>query len=99
MIYYTSGVCSKEINIELDGDIIKEVDFKAGCPGNLIGISQLVKGMKVQGSNNKIKRNKMWGQKYFMSRPISSRFRNHDIIIIIILNEKTSYKAGFFFIY
>ena len=55
MIYYTSGVCSKEINIELEGDTIKEVNFKAGCPGNLSGISQLVEGMKVQDVITKLK--------------------------------------------
>ena len=55
MIYYTKGVCSKEINIELEGDTIKEVKFKSGCPGNLIGISQLVKGMKVQEAITKLK--------------------------------------------
>ena len=55
MIYYTCGVCSKEINIELEGDTIKEVNFKAGCPGNLSGISQLVEGMKVQDVITKLK--------------------------------------------
>ena len=55
MIYYTCGVCSKEINIELEGDIIKEVNFKSGCPGNLLGISQLVEGMKVQDVITKLK--------------------------------------------
>ncbi|WP_426349513.1 TIGR03905 family TSCPD domain-containing protein [Alloiococcus sp. CFN-8] len=55
MIYYTNGVCSKEIYIELERDTIKEVEFKAGCPGNLIGISQLVKGMKVQEAIKRLK--------------------------------------------
>lgn len=55
MIYYTNGVCSKEINIELDGDRIKEVQFTSGCPGNLIGISQLVKGMNIQEAITKLK--------------------------------------------
>ena len=55
MIYYTNGVCSKEINIELEGNTIKEVEFVSGCPGNLIGISQLVKGMKVQEAITKLK--------------------------------------------
>ncbi|MGM9973503.1 MAG: TIGR03905 family TSCPD domain-containing protein [Clostridiaceae bacterium] len=55
MIYYTNGVCSKEINIELEGDTIKTVEFKSGCPGNLIGISQLVKGMKVQEAITRLK--------------------------------------------
>ncbi len=45
MTYLTRGVCSQMINIEMDGDIIKSVQFKGGCPGNLLGISKLVVGM------------------------------------------------------
>ena len=45
MTYLTRGVCSQMINIEMDGDIIKKVVFKGGCPGNLQGISKLVEGM------------------------------------------------------
>ncbi len=42
--YRTRGVCSKAINIELDGDTIKHVDFVGGCDGNLKAIGRLVKG-------------------------------------------------------
>ena len=45
--YKTSGTCSRAINIELDGNIIKEVQFVGGCNGNTKGISALVKGMDV----------------------------------------------------
>ncbi|MBQ4105022.1 MAG: TIGR03905 family TSCPD domain-containing protein [Clostridia bacterium] len=43
--YTTHGVCSRQIQVELDGDIIKDVTFFGGCHGNLQGISALVKGM------------------------------------------------------
>ncbi len=45
--YATSGVCSQQINIEVEGDIIKNVQFIGGCNGNTQGISRLVQGMKV----------------------------------------------------
>ncbi len=48
MIYKTKGVCSREIRIETEGDIIKSVVFDGGCQGNTSGISALVKGMKIQ---------------------------------------------------
>ena len=48
MIYKTQDVCSKEIHIEMENGVIKEVSFMGGCPGNLKGISQLVKGRKPQ---------------------------------------------------
>ena len=46
-VYKTKGTCSKEIIVELDNDIIKNVEFLGGCNGNLKGISSIVKGMKV----------------------------------------------------
>ena len=40
-----SGVCCKEMVFELDDNKkIIDVDFIGGCPGNLIGIKQLVIG-------------------------------------------------------
>ena len=45
--YKTSGVCSREIQIELDGNKIKNVQFVGGCNGNLKAISKLVKGKTV----------------------------------------------------
>ncbi len=48
MVYKTSGVCSKEIHFELDGDTVKSVEFVGGCDGNTTGICQLVAGMKVE---------------------------------------------------
>ena len=45
--YTPKGVCSKKIDIEVDGDIVKNVKFTGGCNGNTQGISALVKGMKV----------------------------------------------------
>lgn len=47
MVYKTSGTCSREIHFELDGDIVKSVEFVGGCDGNTTGISLLVAGMKV----------------------------------------------------
>ncbi len=45
--YITSGTCAKEIRFQIENDCIKNVEFVKGCPGNLIGITQLVKDQKV----------------------------------------------------
>ena len=47
-ITYTPSaeVCSKEIHIALEDDVIVEVGFKKGCAGNTQGVSALLKGMK-----------------------------------------------------
>lgn len=47
MVYKTSGVCSQEIHIEVEGDVVKSVRFVGGCQGNTTGVSSLVAGMKV----------------------------------------------------
>ncbi len=47
MDYRTKGVCSRMIKLELDGDIIRSVEFVGGCSGNTQGIARLVEGMKV----------------------------------------------------
>ncbi len=43
--YYTKGVCSSRMEVELDSDKIKAVRIAGGCNGNLQGIIRLVEGM------------------------------------------------------
>ena len=45
--YQTKGTCSRAIDIELDGDVIRSVEFTGGCNGNTKGIAKLVVGMTV----------------------------------------------------
>ena len=45
--YRTKGVCSRAINVEVEGDTIKHVDFVGGCNGNLKAISKLVEGKNI----------------------------------------------------
>ncbi len=51
--YMTKGTCSRQINLELDGDIIRSVEFIGGCNGNLKGIAALVKGQKASDIVNR----------------------------------------------
>lgn len=44
--YKTQGTCSKSIEIELEGDIVKSVRFEGGCHGNTQGIGLLTRGMQ-----------------------------------------------------
>lgn len=46
--YRTRGVCSQAIILDLDGDIIKKVEFIGGCSGNTQGVARLVEGMKAE---------------------------------------------------
>ena len=53
--YATSGTCSKQIDFELDGNIIKNVVFLGGCNGNLKGIAKLVEGMTAEEAINRLR--------------------------------------------
>ncbi|MDO4460441.1 MAG: TIGR03905 family TSCPD domain-containing protein [Clostridia bacterium] len=46
-IYKTSGVCAKEIHVEVEGNTIKSVKFVGGCHGNTQGVAALAKGMDI----------------------------------------------------
>lgn len=45
--YKTRGVCSRQINFEIEDGIVKEVQFIGGCNGNTQGVAALAKGRKV----------------------------------------------------
>lgn len=45
--FRTSGVCAKEIHYEVENGIIKSVQFIGGCPGNAIGLSNMLSGQLV----------------------------------------------------
>lgn len=53
--YKTSRTCAQAIQFELDGDVIKSVQFIGGCQGNTTGISKLVQGMKVDDVIQRLK--------------------------------------------
>ncbi len=46
-LYTCQGTCSKAIEVTAKDGVIENVTFYGGCNGNTKGISQLVRGMKV----------------------------------------------------
>lgn len=44
----TKGVCSSKIIVEVDGDVIRSIEFVGGCPGNTMGISKLCVGKTIE---------------------------------------------------
>ena len=55
--YRTYGVCSVQINFDLDDDVVSNVEFIGGCNGNLKAISKLVDGMTVDQIEGYLKGN------------------------------------------
>jgi uncharacterized protein (TIGR03905 family) len=55
MTYKTTGTCSTQIDLDVEGGIIRNVRFTSGCNGNLQGISKLVEGMKAEEAIEKLR--------------------------------------------
>ena len=53
--YRPVGVCSREITIEVEGDIIQSVMFFGGCSGNTQGVGALISGMKIDEAIKRLK--------------------------------------------
>jgi len=52
--YKPVGTCSQLIEIEVENDMINKVKYTGGCPGNLLAIGVLVKGMKITEAIEKL---------------------------------------------
>lgn len=48
-------VCSQEMIIEIEGDIVKKVTIVGGCAGNTVGVSSLIQGMKIEEAIQRLK--------------------------------------------
>ena len=45
--YTTKGTCARSIELEIDGNVVKQARFVGGCHGNTQGVAALVTGMFV----------------------------------------------------
>ena len=55
MVYRTKGTCSVAIQLELDGEMVKSVEFIGGCSGNTQGVARLVEGMNAREAITRLK--------------------------------------------
>ncbi len=53
--YKPTGVCSKEMMIEIENNIIQKVTIVGGCDGNSKGICSLLKGMTIEDAIKRLK--------------------------------------------
>ncbi|MBR3966653.1 MAG: TIGR03905 family TSCPD domain-containing protein [Clostridia bacterium] len=47
MTYTTNGVCSRQIDLDIENDIIVGAKYTGGCSGNTQGVAALVIGMEI----------------------------------------------------
>ena len=52
--YATKGTCSTQIDFEINGDVISDVNFTGGCNGNLKAVHALVEGLTVDEIEKKL---------------------------------------------
>lgn len=52
--YKTQNTCSQVISLDIEGDVVKNVQFLGGCEGNLKAIPALVEGLKVEDIEKKL---------------------------------------------
>lgn len=55
--YKTHGTCAQLIEFDLNKDIVTNIQFLGGCPGNLKAISKLLDGSKAEDIYEKLKGN------------------------------------------
>ena len=46
--YTPKGICANHFTIDVENGVIQSVKIDGGCPGNTVGVSRLLKGMKVE---------------------------------------------------
>ncbi len=54
MIYKTKGVCSREINFDVEDNKVRNVQFVGGCSGNTQGVACLIEGMDIDEAISRI---------------------------------------------
>lgn len=56
-VYKTKGTCSQAIKFDIEGNVVKNIEFMGGCNGNLKAISKLVDGWTVEKIEEYLKGN------------------------------------------
>lgn len=46
--YKTKDTCASKIDFDLDGDVVRNIEFVGGCDGNLKAIQKLLDGFTVE---------------------------------------------------
>ena len=56
--YSTKGTCSKMIEFDINDNVVTNIKFVGGCPGNLNAIPKLINGWTVEQIEEKLLGNK-----------------------------------------
>ena len=52
--YKTENTCAQMIGFDMEGDVVRNIEFYGGCNGNLKAISKLIEGATVDEIESKL---------------------------------------------
>lgn len=55
--YVTENTCAQMIRFDLEGDVVRNIEFFGGCNGNLKAIAKLLEGSTVEEIQKKLSGN------------------------------------------
>lgn len=55
--FRTIGTCAQVIEFDINGNVVTNIKFLGGCPGNLKAISKILDGWTVEAIEEKLKGN------------------------------------------
>lgn len=55
--YKTENTCAQFITFDLEGNVVKNIEFHGGCNGNLKAIAKLLEGSTVEHIENQLRGN------------------------------------------
>ncbi|MDR2421143.1 MAG: TIGR03905 family TSCPD domain-containing protein [Oscillospiraceae bacterium] len=53
--YITTGTCARRIELDIEGGIVKSVEFTDGCDGNAKGLARLMEGADARAAADKLR--------------------------------------------
>lgn len=56
--YKTMGTCATQIDFDLNGNIVSNIKFTGGCPGNTLALSKILDGWTVEDIESKLRGNR-----------------------------------------
>ena len=70
LVYTTCGTCSKLLDVTVENDRVKRVQFIGGCHGNSQGIAALIAGMEVDEAIARLSGIDCGGRGHLLPRPV-----------------------------
>ena len=52
--FKTKNVCAQRISFDIEGNVVRDIEFHGGCNGNLKAIAKLLEGSTVENIEEKL---------------------------------------------